>query len=521
MTTQIGSLPLLDWAIVAGYLAVVISIGLIASRKAAASDEFFLAGRSMPMWAVALSLLATTQSAATFVGGPARAYRSDLTYLSANIAGLLAVVIVALVFVPAFYKRRVTSVYELLRHDFGSTAQRAASGMFMLGRVFASGARLFIVAIPFALIAFGEVKPATLIMAILIIAAGATLYTITGGIRAVIWTDVLQSIIYVGSVLVAVVVLWRMIDLDITQVMNVLRSNDQQNKLQFLDWSSGISMNPDQPASVYSIWPILFGLTLFNIAAYGTDQDLAQRLLTCKDSRRGAWSVILSQLIGWPVVLVFLSLGLLLYVFHHTSGHGAADDPRQVFVEFIVTHMPMGVRGLMLAGLFAAAMSSLDSALNAMASTTIADFYRPWKQRHKQNDLLSESHERRASRLMVFIWACVLAGFAIFCVYWQKESGRPLVDFALNVMVFAYSGLLAVFLTALFTNRGNAISVIAALITGFAVVFLMQPEIRAHWLPEPSQNFTIAFGWTMLLATTLSFTVCCLGRRSQKYRSMR
>ncbi|MHC4421320.1 MAG: sodium:solute symporter family transporter [Planctomycetota bacterium] len=495
------SFHLLDWIVLCAYLAIVVAIGVGVSRRHAGRDEFFLAGRGMPMWAVAISVLATSLSAATYIGGPQQAYETNLTYLSANIGGLAALIVVAVVFIPAFYRHRVTTVYELLGHTCGATARRAASAMFMIGRVFASGARLFMVALPFALITFGDIRPAHLIASILIIALGATLYTTAGGIRAVIWTDVLQAVLLVVTVVIALAVLAAKIPLSAAQIAGALAETavGDTTKLTVIDLGTDGS-------KWYTLWTALTGWTLFNLAAFGTDQDLAQRMLTCRSARAGGWSAVLSNLIGWPVVGLFLVLGLLLYVFYQRPelmGSAAPayeiDDSRKVFLEFILHEIGPGFRGLMMAGLFAAAMSSLDSALNAMASTAIADFYRPWRAARRGSAEVDAGDDRRASRVAVLLWALVLAGFACGCVFWQVASGRTLIDFALGVMVFAYAGLLGVFLTALFTPRGNAASVVAALATGFVCVLLM--------------GDSVAMPWQMVIATALSFGVCCLGRR--------
>jgi len=495
------SFHVLDWAVVCAYLAIVVVLGLRFRRRAARRREFFLAARSMPVWAVAISVLATAQSAATFVGGPEQAYRGDLTYLSANLGGLVAVLVVSIFFLPAFYRRDVVSIYEFLGHDLGLPAQQAASAMFMLGRVFASGARLFIVAIPFSLVAFGSLDPPWLIASIVVIAVAATLYTPAGGIRAVIWTDVLQDVVYIGAVGLAVWILWQKMPLGPAGLVDALRSSGDGAKLTIIDASFDPTFrNP------YNLWAVLLGLTLLNTAAYGADQDLTQRMLTCRSAARGGWSLILSYLIGWPVLALFMLAGLLLYVYYQRPdlmGDAApaisVGDGRQVFVAFILQEMPTGMRGLMMAGLFAAAMSSLDSALNAMASTTVSDFYRPGRYRRGHGDA-TPGQQVRVSRLAVMGWAVALAAFAVVCVFWQQRSGQRLIDFALSVMVFAYSGLLAVFLTVLFTRRGNALSAVAALVAGFAAVLAMQ-------------LCPIAFGWKMLAATCLAFAICCLGKR--------
>ncbi|MCH8153340.1 MAG: sodium:solute symporter [Planctomycetes bacterium] len=507
----------LDWVVLGAYLVIVLALGLAFARKQPRGDEFFLARRSMPMWAVAISVLATSQSAATFVGGPQQAYTGNLTYLSANIGVMIGVVAVAVFFIPAYYRHNVTSVYQLIGHHYGAGSQRLASGMFMLGRIFASGARLYIVAIPFALIAFGDISPASMIMAIALIAIGATAYTVAGGIRAVIWTDVLQAVVYITTIVLALALVWDKIPLGVGDLIAALKEGGDEQKLVLFDTRLVTAGDLARP---YTIWAILLGVSLFSAAAFGTDQDLTQRMLTCKTPGQGSWSVIIASLIGWPVVFLFLCMGLLLYVFYHRPDimQSAAptyqiDDSRKVFLEFILREMPPGMRGLMLAGLFAAAMSSMDSALNAMASTAIADFYRPWRLRKDRAGGKDNKRELAASRWAILIWAILLALFAILCVFWQQASGTTLIDFALGVMVFAYSGLLAVFITALFTPRGNNLSVAAALLTGFGTVFLLQDFVWERWAPALGLDFTLAFPWKMLVATVLSFVVCLLGRR--------
>ncbi len=523
-TVSDASLHAIDWLAIAGYFALVLTIGALAARRSGrGGDEFLLAGRSMPVWAVAISVLATSQSAATFVGGPQQSFDGNLTYLAANIAVLLASIIVAFVFLPAFYRRRVTSIYELLGQQYGTGPQRMASAMFMIGRVFAGGARLFILAVPFSLVAFGETTHAQMVQSILIIVVVAAAYTMLGGIRAVIWTDVLQAGVYIGAIALALLILWQKIPLSLDQAVDVLRSDPAGDKLRVFQWSA------DSPGDFftqpYSMPAIICGLTLLMLAAYGTDQDLAQRMLTCKSPARGGWSMILATIIGWPVVVMFLLMGLLMFVFYNRPdimGDAAPlytiDRSHEVFIEFIRHEMPMGVRGLMLAGLFAAAMSSLDSELNAMASTIIADFYRPWRLKRDREYARGNRAEVIVSRWAIVFWAANLGGFACLCVWWYDHSEQRIIDFALNVMVFAYSGLLAVFLTALLTRRGNAQSVIAALVTGFIAVLAMRPAL---WGPvvakltgsEVDVTIPLAFPWQMLIATTLSFVVCCTGKR--------
>lgn len=298
----------IDWSVLLAYMLAMVAIGVYFARRQRTLKDYFLADRGIPVLAAAISIVASSVSAVTFIGAPEDAYQGNLTYLTLNIAGLIAVILVAIFFVPAFYRHGVASIYEIIGRRYGASAQRAASGMFMLGRVFACGARLFVAAIPFSLIAFGDLRPGSLYLAIGVVATIATLYTMIGGVRAVIWTETPQTILVVGAAVVGLVLLLRDIPLSPGQIARVLADSKAANgssKLTLFD----TRLDPQLP---YSLWSALAGFTLFNMAVYGADQDLAQRMLTCKNAVRGAWSAILSNLIGLAVALLFLCLGLLL-----------------------------------------------------------------------------------------------------------------------------------------------------------------------------------------------------------------
>ena len=293
------------------------------------------------------------------------------------------------------------------------------------------------------------------------------------------------------------VVLLDRIDTSTTSLADQLGLVLQQEQGEDIPWIS----------RSYTLLTAFVGFTLFSLAAFGTDQDLAQRLLTCRDARSGTTAVILSQVISWPVVGLFLLVGMLLFVYEQQQGpivHDFADAQGQkVFLLFILTELPAGLRGLLMAGLFAAAMSSLDSVLNALASTTVADFLR-----RRRALIMDPAEETRLTRWIILAWALLLSGFALGCVFWQSSLDIPLIDFALGVMVFAYSGLLGVFLCAIFTRRGNAISAIAALLSGFVLVLLMEPAVWKAWT---GLEWVIAFPWRMTFASVITFLVCLAG----------
>ncbi|MEO1717859.1 MAG: sodium/solute symporter [Planctomycetota bacterium] len=519
-TATLATFFALDWAVLAGYFLLLAGTGYLFSRREQKStDDYFLAGRRMPTWAVAVSIVATSMSAASFVGVPQQGYTGDLTYLSTNLGMIIAAVIVALVFIPAFYRAGVSSIYALLADRFSPAAMRAASLAFLVGRVMASGARIYIGAIPLSLVLFGierGMEPGNLLIAIAVLTAVGITYTFIGGIASVIWTDVIQMAVLLSAALIAIVVILSRIEAPWADVIGVLRAGGENraDKLTLFD------TNPD-PRLPFGLLTATIGFAVMGIGSYGTDQDLVQRMLTCKDAKAGSRSVITGILLGIPSVLVFLVVGLLLFVYYQrpdligaAAPGGLPADDRQVFLEFILKELPAGVPGLMMAGLFAAGLSSLNSAINAMSSSMVSDFYR-----HARPDR-PPGHYVLVGRIGVVGFGLILGSFAVLCVFWQAASadrGGTLLTFALRVMTFAYSGLVGVFLAALLTKRGNTASVIASLIAGFVLVLGMEEAVwvallgNDEPLPKKLELLTsLAFAWKLTAAAAISFGIAVL-----------
>ncbi len=509
-----------DWLILTAYFLTLAITGYLLSRKTnQTTKDYFLGSRQMPPWAVAISIVATSLSAVTFISVPESAYLGDLTYLATNIGMILAAIVIAFIFLPAFYQSRSASIYELLEARFGTSSRKAASITFMVGRVLASGARIYAGAIPASILLFGLDKgtdPENLIIAIAILTAVGIGYTLAGGISSVIWSDVIQFGILIGAALVAIVLIANSFTVPISQIIAELQSGgkDGASKLTLFD----LSLDPRQS---FSLPACIIGFTLLGIGSYGTDQDLAQRMLTCKSAKAGARSIITGILLAIPTVSIFLIVGLLLWIVYQRpelttlTGEPPTGDSVKVFLHYIMTQIPPGVRGLMMAGLFAAGLSSLNSAINAMGAAFIADLYRPMITAKKTN--IPERHFVFVGRLAVVGWGIILGLFAILCIFWKNSNNETLINFALGVMGIAYAGLIGVFFTALFTKRGSTRSVIAALAVGFVWMIATQAfvydAVPVLHTPRIEYLYSTHFTWKLTIGVIFTTTICMLGNR--------
>lgn len=508
-------LTLLDWVVFFGYFAVLALLGWWVNRRTAgSSNDYFLAANSMPVWVVAVSVLATSQSAATFLGGPDMGFRGNLSYIATNIGALIATFIVIKFLLPRYYQLKVTTVYELLEQRFGATAKDHAGKMYLFGRIFASGARLYMAAIAVAMLLFNNIQTSSVLAAVVLLAIIGLACTVVGGIRSVIYTDALQCAVYVLAALLVLGYLYHSLGLDLATLTQALQQPIEggPSKLLLFDWRFDVSS-----AGVFNMWSALTGFILLNIAAFGLDQDMTQRVLTCKDSKAGARALLSSALMVIPTMLIFIVIGFLLYVFYqrpdlYQPAQSFADsfggEKVTVFMYYVLNEMPSGLRGLVVVGVIAAALSTITSGLNSMSSVLIADMYKPW--RLKRQPDTGDQHFVRAGQAGMILTATALSAMAILCYYWQQYSDMPLLAFALSVMVFSYSGLLGVFFTALFSKRGNRYSVTAALLTGFAVTLLLQPYILQHLSPSLAA-LNLGFTWQLCIGTVVATLVCLSG----------
>ncbi|MGN1225979.1 MAG: sodium:solute symporter, partial [Candidatus Cryptobacteroides sp.] len=448
-------MTLIDWIIIALFLCALVGIGIRFSRKNRNIEDYFVAGRSMPGWVVAIAATGTAISAGTFVGSPELGFNTNLTYVMNLIGAIIGGSLVAAFILPKLYNAKTITIYGVIGKRFGETAKRSNSLMFLLGQLFNSGSRLFIAAIAISVIIFGGIQPQFLIWSIIILGVISTIYTMLGGIKGLLYIDTFQTLLIIFTGLTALVLIALSIsDLGWAEIWKTLTVDGMVkqagewvpgSKVQVFDFSFRL----DTP---YTVWAGILGVAFFRIAQFTTDQEFVQRQLACKSVKKAGWSLVASQLLCLPMVLVFLLIGSLLYVkySHNPDLDGALSqaffsDARDIFPQYIKNHIPVGVRGLMITGLLAAALSSFNSAINSMASSFVADIYLPWR-KQRGLEVKDDKEQISQSRIMVCLMGLLLTGFAILTCLMQQGSGLNLVDFATGIMCFAYSGMIGVFI---------------------------------------------------------------------------
>lgn len=501
----------LDWGVLVAYAALVLLIGWRARRH---GDDPLLAGRSIPAWAALCSLIATELSAATFIGVPHAAYLGDWSYLQLVIGSALGRLAVASWMIGLYHRLDLVTVYGLLGRRFGRKSQRCAAWLFLVGRVLASGVRLFIAALAFATVTGASVELA-------IVATGviATTYTRVGGIEAVIATDVLQGAVFLIAALVTLVALLGLLDGGAPALLAAAGAAGKTAivHLPVLSDISGTSADAVWGqlgaglrallGRADSLPAALVGGVFLALAAQGTDQDLVQRLLATRDGRGGARAMAASGFASIPVVLLFLLLGTCLWGLHDPSAaltpagaFPAPVDDKRVLPEFALLYLPAGLRGLLFAGLFAAAMSSLDSAINALATSWVVDL----------REAPVARREAVLGRATLVFSALLITAALLFVRYEQQTTGLSLVELALSAMSVVYGGLLGGFLTALLTpTRGRDGSVRAGMLVGAAVglALFLQPL----WTDGPP---AIAWPWWIPIGALVSLSIGALPRRA-------
>jgi solute:Na+ symporter, SSS family len=459
----------LDFAIIAIYLAGITLFGLRFRKKQRSLRDYFLAGRDIPWWAIALSIVAAETSTLTIISIPGLAYDTNFTFLQVVMGYVVGRVVISFVLLPHYFRGDLFTAYELIERRFGRGLRSLTAGLFLLTRAAAEGVRVYAVSIVVAIaLGTGEVASIAIITALTLI------YTFEGGLAAVIWTDVVQTVIYVGGTLVGLVTILHLVPGGWPAIHTAAAV---AGKLQVFDFRSSILIP-------YTFWAGVIGGAFLTTASHGTDQLIVQRLLSARNQKQSTTALLSSGIAILFQFALFLTVGIMLWAYYRTPSatFGRAD---RIYPTFIVSRMPHGISGLLIAAILAAAMSNLSAALNSLSSTTILDFY------VRLRPASDETTKMRLSRLATFFWALVLFGLAIIALH---KVGR-VVEVGLQIASVAYGALLGVFLLGVLTRRANQNGAIVGMIFGFGVELYLWRWTHIPWT------------WWVMIGTAVTFSI--------------
>ncbi len=481
-----------DWLVLALYFTGILAVGLWFGRGEKTTHDYFLGGKRQHWLVVGLSIIATEVSALTFLIVPGRSFEDDCWYLQMYVGSFIGRMLIVYLLLPAFYGSRVTTVYEYLGQRFGPATRATASLMFFASRIVGSGIRLLAASLALAVVFDWPLGW------VVILAAGiAVAYTTFGGIKAIIWTDALQTLVFLAGALAVVAFLFTATPGD---WIDNLSTAQKAGKFHVFTWD--VDFNNDKV-----FWVLLIHTVVQTMAAMGADQDLTQRMLTCPDLRRGQRSLIFNAIMGFPVVCLFLLIGALIWSYNQALpidvlAAPAAATRDRVFAYFIAEVVPStyGLKGLLVAGIFAAAMSSLDSALGAMSSTAVTDFYRPYVRPNA-----SPAHYVLAARCFTLVFGVILVLVAL-----AFAEEKDLLKEAFEWVSLIFGGMLGVFLLGVTTaRRGHDLLNVAAMLSSVAIL------VAIKFWQEHAQSVWIAWPWWVVIGTAWTLAVgSCFRSRS-------
>lgn len=462
----------LDYAIIIIYLVAIAVLGKLSGGKQKSVKDYFIGSQQIPWWAISFSIVAAETSTLTFISIPGLAYVTNLNFLQLTIGYLIGRIIVAKYFLPAYYKGELSTAYAFLQTRFGNKTRLLASITFLFTRVAADGVRLFATAIPLYLML--DVSPT---IAIIIIAIVALLYTFTGGLKGVIWVDAVQMLIYLSGAFLSIYYLINFIPGSINEIFVSSEISSKLNVIN-LGFENGISGFFSQP---YTLLSGLIGGAFLSMSSHGTDQLIVQRLLAAKNLAESKKAIITTGVIVIFQFALFLFIGVLLFAYY-----GKLDiKSDEIFSKFIIEVLPNGAKGIIIAGLFAAALSTLAGSITSLSSSVMMDIYLPIKKS------VDEKKNLLISKLLTIFWTVML----IISAFAFMNSSKAVVELALSIASFTYGGLLGTFLLGLSNKYVKQNQAIAGFISAIVVMsFVIVLKV-------------VAWTWFILIGVFVTFMV--------------
>lgn len=463
-----------DYAIIILYLLGTLYLGIYMTGRQTDVVDYFLGGRNFPWWAACLSVVATETSTLTFIGVPAIAYGGTMTFLQLTFGYLLGRILVSIWLLPRYFQGNLSTAYAFLGEQFGDKMRATASVTFMITRLLADGVKLFATAIPLKMIAVSANIEISYFTIIFIIGVATIAYTLVGGLTAVVWVDVVQVTVYMVGGVISIAVLASALPSDWWAVAGAAGKTNVFN----FGVGESLSMWVTTP---YNFLTASVGGTVYAMASHGTDQFIVQRLLACRNLRDSRRALIGSGIIIIVQTALFLSVGLLLWVYYDGASVGSLGLSRtdEIFPRFIIESLPTGISGILIASIIAAAMSSLSSSLNSLASSSVMDLYQRFK------GYVGEDQTLFVSRAFTLLWGLV---FIVFASMFQDQQ-TPVVELGLSIATFSFGGLLGVFLLGLAQQRASQKNSIIAFSSALLITLLL--FIGLGYSPEDGWQFAL------------------------------
>jgi SSS family solute:Na+ symporter len=476
----------IDLSIIIAYLAGVTLLGIAFRRKQQSLRDYLLGGRTAPWWALAFSIVATETSTLTIIGTPALAYAGNMGFLQVVLGYLVGRIAIVLLFLPHYFRGEFFTAYQFIERRFGQEAKRAAAATFLVTRVLAEGVRVAAVGLVVsAALGTGPRASAAVVVALTL------LYTFEGGMKAVIWTDVVQACLYLTGSIVAFVLLLHAIPGGWSEVARVAAANGG-GKLRVFDFSFSLR-SLGNPAKTYTFWSGVIGGGFLTMASHGTDQTIVQRLLAAKSERESKWALLGSGVIIFAQFALFLLLGVMLFVRDGAPAIVAGQSYDSVFPQFIITALPVGLRGLVIASILAVAMSNLSGSLNSLAASSVLDFRAIWRGAHAAPSETAAAADQarllRRSRWMTVAWGAAV--LALGTAHW----GASVIEAGLTIASITYGASLGLFLLGTIDRRANQTGAIVGMFAGLAALVLIH---EMKWL---------VWTWYVLAGALITFAV--------------